>query len=83
MPRLLRRRSYAARESNRVSAGLLGGRAAIGSGGNLGGRTVLARARERWSELLAVSVRAAQGLYGALADRLVWDGKEKVYGSIP
>ena len=52
-------------------------------GGSFGGRTLLAWARERWRELLSVSVLAVQGLCGVLADRLVWDGKEKVYGSIP
>jgi len=40
-------------------------------------------ARERWPQLLAMRVRAAQGLYGVLVDWLVRDGKEKVYGSIP
>jgi len=40
-------------------------------------------ARECWPQLLAMRVRAAQGLYGVLVDWLVRDGKEKVYGSIP
>ena len=54
-----------------------------GSGGSFGGRTLLASARDRWRELLSDNVLAAQGLYGRFTDWLFWDGKEKVYGSIP
>jgi hypothetical protein len=57
--------------------------AGVQLGGSLGGKTLSACARERWRELLEVSVLAVQRLSGPYGDRLVWDGKEKVYGSIP
>jgi hypothetical protein len=43
----------------------------------------LANVGESWLELLWVSVLAAQGVHRDCKNRLVWDGKEKVYGSIP
>ena len=83
-PLLMRCRSYAAPGSRTgFRSGLLGDWPVIGSGGRLGGRTMSVHARECWPQLLAMRVRAAQGLYGVLVDWLVRDGKEKVYGSIP